>query len=141
VKLHRDLHQRQFAATPDHGGAAIFADGLDAEDFGASIAPTLAGRNGIISKSYTVHATIDVPLQRSAEEALQEGLSRFERESERVRFQGPEANLSAAVARIEGEPKKADPKPAWQRASAFTCASPHRRNMRHCRMLLRTASA
>jgi membrane carboxypeptidase/penicillin-binding protein len=81
-------------------------------------ARTLAGRNGLTSKSYTVHATIDVPLQRALEESLQEGLSRFERESDRVRFQGPEANLSAAIARIEGEPKKTDQKPAWQRALA-----------------------
>ncbi|HEY2228432.1 MAG TPA: transglycosylase domain-containing protein, partial [Xanthobacteraceae bacterium] len=79
-------------------------------------ARTLATSNGLTSKSYTVHSTIDVPLQRSVEEALQEGLSRYERDHGRVRFSGPEANLGAAIARIESEPKKADPKPAWQRA-------------------------
>ena len=90
------------------------------------------------SKSYTIRTTIDVPLQRSIEEALQEGLSRYERDSGRVRFQGPEANLDAAIARIEGAPKAAEAKageskaadgkaadgkaadrrPAWQRALA-----------------------
>jgi 1A family penicillin-binding protein len=85
-------------------------------------ARTVATTNGLTSKSYTVHSTIDVPLQRSVEEALQEGLSRYERDNNRVHFSGPEANLGAAVARIEREPKKADPKadarPAWQRALA-----------------------
>ena len=83
------------------------------------------------SKSYTIHTTIDVPLQRSVEEALQEGLSRYERDAGRVRFQGPEANLDAAIARIEaraegggrqgrgrqGRDDKRD-RPGWQRALA-----------------------
>jgi penicillin-binding protein 1A len=97
-------------------------------------ATKLAGVNGVTSKSYTVHSTIDVPLQRSAEEALQEGLSRYERESGRVRYQGPEANLGDAVTRLESEqlkatdgkgaddraadPKAAERRPAWQRALA-----------------------
>ncbi|HEY2226318.1 MAG TPA: transglycosylase domain-containing protein, partial [Xanthobacteraceae bacterium] len=81
-------------------------------------ARTLATSNGLTSKSYTVHSTIDVPLQRRVEEALQEGLSRYERDNGRVRFSGPEANLGAAVARIESEPTKSDPKPAWQRTLA-----------------------
>src|SRR6202022_1191733 len=50
--------------------------------------------------------------------ALQEGLSRYERNAGRVRFQGPEANLSAAIARIESDTKTADKRPAWQRALA-----------------------
>jgi penicillin-binding protein 1A len=96
-------------------------------------ARTLAGTNGVTAKSYTIHTTIDVPLQRSVEAALQEGLSRYERDAGRVRFQGPEANLDVAIARIEGELKAADAKaadsratdakaldkrPAWQRALA-----------------------
>jgi 1A family penicillin-binding protein len=79
-------------------------------------ARTLAATNGVTSKSYTIHTTIDVPLQRSVEEALQEGLSRYERDSNRVRFQGPEANLDAAIARIVGVPKAADGKAADRRA-------------------------
>src|ERR1700722_20402409 len=91
-------------------------------------ATKLAGTNGVTSKSYTIHSTIDVPLQRSVEEALQEGLSRYERDSGRVHFQDPEANLSAAIARLEGQAKApdtkaaesrpADKRPAWQRALA-----------------------
>jgi penicillin-binding protein 1A len=81
-------------------------------------ARTLAATNGVTSKSYAIHSTIDVPLQRSVEEALQEGLSRYERNARRVHFQGPEANLSAAIARIESDPKSADKRPAWQRALA-----------------------
>jgi penicillin-binding protein 1A len=101
-------------------------------------ARTLAATNGVTSKSYTIHTTIDVPLQRSVEEALQEGLSRYERDSGRVRFLGPEANLDAAIARVESaskaaetktpdskaadskaaDSKAADRRPAWQRALA-----------------------
>jgi penicillin-binding protein 1A len=80
-------------------------------------ATKLAGTNGVTSKSYTIHSTIDVPLQRSVEDALQEGLSHYERESGRVRFQGPEANLSAAIARLEGAPKPADGKAAGGKAT------------------------
>jgi penicillin-binding protein 1A len=86
-------------------------------------ARTLAAAEGVAGKSYTIHTTLDVPLQRSVEEALQEGLSRYERNSGRVRFQGPEANLAAAITRIEGAPKAADGRAAdhraaWQRALA-----------------------
>ena len=80
-------------------------------------ARTIAATNGVTSKSYTIRTTIDVPLQRSVEEALQEGLSRYERDSGRVRFQGPEANLDAAIARIEGAPKTADGKAADRKAA------------------------
>ncbi len=105
----------------------VFADQATRE------ARTLAATHGVTSKSYTIRTTIDVPLQRSVEAALQEGLSRYERDAGRVHFQGPEANLDAAIAHLEGAPKTgvekaadsdADPKsaadkhPAWQRALA-----------------------
>ena len=38
------LDDGQFAGAPDHGGGAIFADGIDAENFGAAIAAAPAGR-------------------------------------------------------------------------------------------------
>jgi penicillin-binding protein 1A len=89
-------------------------------------ARALAATSGVTSKSYTIHSTIDVQLQRGVEEALQEGLSRYERNAGRVRFLGPEANLSSAIARIDGEARPADSRaadgrasdrgPAWQRA-------------------------
>ena len=65
-----------------------------------------------------------MPLQRSVEAALQEGLSRYERDAGRVHFQGPETNLDAAVTRLEAESPAeddkaaADKRPAWQRALA-----------------------
>ncbi len=112
---------------PQRDFGFVFADQATRE------ARTLAATHGVTSKSYTIRTTIDVPLQRSVEAALQEGLSRYERDAGRVHFQGPEANLDAAIAHLEGAPKTgvekaadsdADPKsaadkhPAWQRALA-----------------------
>jgi 1A family penicillin-binding protein len=109
---------------PQRDFGFVFADQATRE------ARTLAATHGVTSKSYTIRTTIDVPLQRSAEAALQEGLSRYERDAGRVHFQGPETNLDAAIARLE-EPKAAvdktadgnpdtksaaDKRPAWQRA-------------------------
>jgi penicillin-binding protein 1A len=42
-------------------------------------------------------------LQRAVEEALQEGLSRYERSAGRVQFRGAEANLSQVIKRIEAD--------------------------------------
>ena len=83
-------------------------------------ARTLAAINGVTTNSDTIRSTINVPLQRGVEEALQEGLSRYEQNSGRVHFQGPEANLSSAVARLQGEPWALDRRPTWQRALANT---------------------
>jgi penicillin-binding protein 1A len=55
-------------------------------------------------------------LQRSVEEALQEGLSRYERSAGRVEFRAAEANLAQAIDRIEGDNKAGDKRPSWQRA-------------------------
>ncbi|HWF95356.1 MAG TPA: PBP1A family penicillin-binding protein [Xanthobacteraceae bacterium] len=112
---------------PQRDFGFVFADQATRE------ARTLAATHGVTSKSYTIRTTIDVPLQRSVEAALQEGLSRYERDAGRVHFQGPEANLDAAIARLEGAPKMAvekaadsdadtksaaDKHPVWQRALA-----------------------
>src|SRR5262249_21849302 len=67
---------------------------------------------------YTVRSTISPPLQRAVEEALQEGLSRYERSAGRVQFRGAEANLSQAIQRIEADKKTGDKRPPWQRALA-----------------------
>ena len=37
-------HDSQFAAAPDHGRAAVLADGFDAQDLGAAVAPAHARR-------------------------------------------------------------------------------------------------
>src|SRR5215831_2284447 len=81
-------------------------------------AKSIAGIETITANSYTVRSTISPPLQRAVEEALQEGLSRYERSAGHVQFRGAEANLSQAVLRIEADKKAGDKRPAWQRALA-----------------------
>ena len=77
-------------------------------------------------ESYTVHSTINAQLQRTAETALQEGLSHYEISTGRVQFHGPEANLGDAVQKAlrlrRGATAAASP--AWRRAlRRFTCRS------------------
>jgi penicillin-binding protein 1A len=80
-------------------------------------AKSIAGIEAITANSYTVRSTISPQLQRAVEEALQEGLSRYERSAGRVQFRGAEANLLQAIQRIEAG-KRGDKQPAWQRALA-----------------------
>jgi penicillin-binding protein 1A len=79
-------------------------------------AKAIAGIDAITANSYTVRSTISPKLQRAVEQALQDGLSRFEREHGRVQFVGPEANLAKAIRRIEGDAARTDKRPAWQQA-------------------------
>jgi 1A family penicillin-binding protein len=81
-------------------------------------ARTLAAANGAGASFGTIHTTIDTQLQKSVEAALQEGLFRYERDFDRLRFQGPEANLTAEISRIEAKPNRdgGDQRPSWQRA-------------------------
>src|SRR5215475_10164045 len=81
-------------------------------------AKSIAGIEAITANSYTVRTTISPPLQRAVEEALQEGLSRYERSTGRVQFRGAEANLSQSILRIEADKRSDDKRPAWQRALA-----------------------
>ena len=81
-------------------------------------AKSIAGIEAITTNSYTVRSTISPQLQRVVEEALQEGLSRYERSAGRVQFRGAEANLSQAIQRIEADKRPGDKRPAWQRALA-----------------------
>ena len=81
-------------------------------------ARSAAGIEAITAHSYAVHSTIDPPLQRAVEAALQEGLSRYERDAGRVQFRRAEANLSQAIARIEADTAGGDRRPPWQRALA-----------------------
>jgi penicillin-binding protein 1A len=81
-------------------------------------AKSVAGIDTITASSVTVRSTIDPPLQRAVEEALQDGLSRYERGAGRARFLAPEANLAAAVQRIEAGGKRTDKRPYWQQALA-----------------------
>jgi penicillin-binding protein 1A len=79
-------------------------------------ARSVAGVDALTASSYTVRSTIDPHLQRAVEEALQEGLSRYERGAGRVRFVGAEANLAAATQKIEAGGKRTDKRPYWQQA-------------------------
>jgi membrane carboxypeptidase/penicillin-binding protein len=79
-------------------------------------ARTVAGLDRMTDTSYTVHSTIDQPLQRAVEEALQEGLARYERNNGRAQFMGPEANLGAAILRLESDRNNTDRRPFWQQA-------------------------
>ena len=81
-------------------------------------AKSLAGIEAITANSYTVRSTIHPQLQRSVEQALQEGLWRYERSAGRVQFRAGEANLTKAVMRIEADKKSSDKRPAWQQALA-----------------------
>jgi penicillin-binding protein 1A len=81
-------------------------------------AKSIAGIEAITANSYTVRSTISPPLQRVVEEALQEGLSRYERSAGRVQFRGAEANLFQVIKRIEAGKRPDDKQPAWQRALA-----------------------
>jgi membrane carboxypeptidase/penicillin-binding protein len=83
-------------------------------------ARTLAGLDRMTDTSYTVRSTIDQPLQRAVEEALQEGLARYERDSGRAQFIRPEANLGAAILRLEADRNNTDRRPFWQQALAST---------------------
>jgi membrane carboxypeptidase/penicillin-binding protein len=81
-------------------------------------AKALAGIDAITANSYTVRSTINPALQRSVEEALQEGLWRYERNAGRSVFKAPEASLAQAVKRIEATQAAGREKerPAWQQA-------------------------
>ncbi|HXL48985.1 MAG TPA: PBP1A family penicillin-binding protein [Xanthobacteraceae bacterium] len=81
-------------------------------------AKSLAGIDTITANSYTVRSSINPLLQRAVEEALQEGLSRYERSAGRVQFRAAEANLGQAIQRVDAEKKTGDKRPGWQRALA-----------------------
>ncbi len=76
---------------------------------------TLAGIESLTASSYVVRSTVNSALQQAAETALQEGLARYEMRVGRQRFQGAEANLSAAVKGLQDAPATSAA-PAWQRA-------------------------
>ncbi len=83
-------------------------------------AKSAAGLEKVTDTSYTIHSTIDPALQRAAEESLQEGLSRYERSSGRVQFNRAEANLTAAIQKLQADGTRTDKRPYWQQALANT---------------------
>ncbi len=81
-------------------------------------AKSVAGIDTITANSLTVHSTVNPQLQRAVEEALQEGLSRYERNTGRVQFGGPEVSLARTVQRIATDTTRTDKRPPWQQALA-----------------------
>jgi penicillin-binding protein 1A len=81
-------------------------------------AKSAAGLERVTDTSYSIHSTVDPALQRAAEESLQEGLSRYERNSGRIQFNRPEANLTAAIQKLQTDASRTDKRPYWQQALA-----------------------
>ena len=79
-------------------------------------AKSLPGVLALTASSATVRSTIHPQLQRATEAALQEGLARYELSTGRAHFKAAEANLAAAIQRIQGNPQASKAKPAWQQA-------------------------
>src|SRR6516162_4491753 len=80
-------------------------------------AKAVAGIEAITANSYVVRSTINLPLQRAVEEALQEGLWRYERNAGRTQFRAPEASLAKAVKAIEARRRRATRSPLGSRRS------------------------
>jgi penicillin-binding protein 1A len=76
------------------------------------------GIPSLTAEPFTVRSTINGALQREAEAALQEGLARYEIDAGRVKFRGPEANISDTIQKLMlGRQSDApDALPAWQQA-------------------------
>ena len=79
---------------------------------------SVAGIDAITANSLTVRSTVNPKLQRTVEETLQEALSRYERNTGRVQFGGPEVSLAKTVQKLEADPKRTDKRPPWQQALA-----------------------
>ena len=84
-------------------------------------------RRGLTTASYAVHSTIQPDLQRAAETALQDGLARYEINTGRFRFEGPEANLAEAIKKIEAERQKSDPAASASPPVQTASTNPRRR--------------
>jgi membrane carboxypeptidase/penicillin-binding protein len=88
-----------------------FVDHLSREARVAANIPSL-----ISTSSYVIRSTIQPDIQRAAESALQEGLARYELNSGRINWQGPEGNLADRVRRIEASQNGTSTVPAWRTA-------------------------
>lgn len=63
------------------------------------------------ARSYVVRSTINPDLQRATESVLQEALARYELNTGRYKFEGPEATITDALKTMTDERRGADP--AW----------------------------
>lgn len=85
-------------------------------------ARTVAGLDSLTSASFTVRTTINAPLQRAVESAVQDGLANYERSTGRQTFTGPEMNVADSVSRIEAAAPAPEASP--QAAPIVTGAKP-----------------
>jgi membrane carboxypeptidase/penicillin-binding protein len=81
--------------------AARRDSGFYVVDFLNREARTFAGVDSLTAGSLTVRSTINAGLQRSVEEALQDGLANYERGTGRQTYTGPELNLADSIRRIQ----------------------------------------
>ena len=85
-------------------------------------ARSLVGMQSLTVESYVVHSTINAKLQAATEAALQEGLAAYESKFHRIRFDGPETNISELITKIDAEQKTRAQRrgkinqPLWQQA-------------------------
>jgi 1A family penicillin-binding protein len=93
---------------PPRSAGSYFTDFVAREIRRASDLPALR------SRFMTVHSTLNPDIQRAVENALQEGLARYERDEQRVNFHGPETNLAAEVDRLNAEAPVVES--TWQQA-------------------------
>ncbi|WP_449410806.1 penicillin-binding protein 1A [Methylobacterium komagatae] len=91
-------------------------------DYLSREARTVAGLESLTSASFTVKATVNAPLQRAVETALQDGLATYERGTGRQTFAGPELNLADSIRRIEAAAPA--PEASAQALPAVTGAKP-----------------
>src|SRR5204863_9396971 len=85
--------------------------------FADQVARELKSRNATEAlpvASYTIRSTLNSDLQHATELALQEGLARYEMDSGRMEFNGPELNLAQVIERLETDDTPG--KPVWQLA-------------------------
>ena len=85
--------------------------GFHFTDLLAKEAKSIPGIESLTANSQTVRSTINAPLQRATEVALQEGLARYESDGGRAQFDAPEGNLADAIRKIEADQKPAAGKP------------------------------
>jgi len=76
-------------------------------------AKSIAGIDALSASSYTVRSTINPALQRAVEVTLQEGLARYELNTGRAKFEGPELSLADSVAKIAADATASAAGPPW----------------------------
>jgi penicillin-binding protein 1A len=85
--------------------------GFHFADHVAREAKSIPGIGALDAQSYVVRSTLIPELQRATESVLQEALARYELNTGRYKFEGPEANISEALKALAAKPSGDEP--AW----------------------------